>query len=238
MMHEPTPVTRRSLDAWPMYRAMVGVGLFTGLVIVTAFVATRPVIERKRAEALQQAIFDVLPSARSSVTFRLTSDERLVMAGAGVDEGRLVHAAHDESGAVIGVAIEARGAGYQDTIRVLYGYSFADEAVIGFRVLESRETPGLGARAANDPDFLANFDQLDVALSADGTMLAHAIESVRHGEKQHGWEIDGITGATVTSQAIASMLNASVAFWIPRVRKAADDFLRPGRSEVDELSTR
>ena len=44
--------------------------------------------------------------------------------------------------------------GYQDVIRVLYGYSFAEEAVVGIRVLESKETPGLGTRIETDPDFL------------------------------------------------------------------------------------
>ena len=34
--------------------------------------------------------------------------------------------------------------GYQDVIVVFYGYSSADDAVIGIRVLESKETPGLG----------------------------------------------------------------------------------------------
>ena len=41
--------------AWHMYRAMVGVGLLCGLLIVTVFQLTRPVIERKKAEALRAA---------------------------------------------------------------------------------------------------------------------------------------------------------------------------------------
>ena len=48
-----------------------------------------------------------------------------------------------------GSPIEAQGMGYQDVIRVLYGYSFADEAIIGIQVLESQETPGLGDRIEN-----------------------------------------------------------------------------------------
>jgi len=150
----------------------------------------------------------------------------------------IVHAAYDKPGRLLGVALEARGAGYQDVIRVLYGYSFEDEAVVGLNVLESRETPGLGARAASDPDFLSNFDGLDVALTDDGTQLAHAIRVVRHGQKQHGWEIDGIAGATITSQAIARMVGVSAAYWIPRVRRAAGDFSGEGTSDVGEPSSR
>ena len=56
---------------WHMYRALVGIGLLGGLLIVTVFEFTRPVIERNHAEALRQAIFQVLPAARSSSSFRL-----------------------------------------------------------------------------------------------------------------------------------------------------------------------
>ena len=43
-------------SAWPMARAMVGVGLACGLLIVLVVEWTRPAIERNRAEALQRAI--------------------------------------------------------------------------------------------------------------------------------------------------------------------------------------
>ena len=48
--------------------------------------------------------------------------------------------------------------GYQDVIRVLYGYSFDTEAIIGIRVLESKETPGLGDKIETDPDFLGQLE--------------------------------------------------------------------------------
>ena len=45
--------------------------------------------------------------------------------------------------------------GYQDTIRVIYAYSFADRAIVGMQVLESKETPGLGDKIEIDADFVA-----------------------------------------------------------------------------------
>ena len=48
---------------WPLYRALVGVGLVCGLLIVSVFVLTGPVIARNEAEALQRAVFQVLPGA-------------------------------------------------------------------------------------------------------------------------------------------------------------------------------
>ena len=62
----PTPPS-----VWHMYRAMVGVGVFCGLLIVSVFQVTLPMIERNKAEALREAIFHVLPAASTSTTFRL-----------------------------------------------------------------------------------------------------------------------------------------------------------------------
>jgi electron transport complex protein RnfG len=209
-----------------MYRVMVGVGVLCGLLIVGVFLSTRPVIERNRAEALERAIFRVLPEAHASRTFRLSEAggfERVAGAARG---GPVVHAGYDTGGRLIGLAVEARGMGYQDVIHVLYGYDFAREAIIGLQVLESRETPGLGDKIETDPGFLANFERLDVALGADGA-VAHPIEAVKPGEKEHAWQVDGITGATISSQAIARILRESSSSWVPRIRSSLDDFRRP-----------
>ncbi|UCF69484.1 MAG: FMN-binding protein, partial [Acidobacteriota bacterium] len=40
--------------------------------------------------------------------------------------------------------------------------------------------------------------------------------------------VDGITGATISSDAIANMLNKSASFWIPRVQRRAGDFRQGG----------
>ncbi len=114
--------------------------------------------------------------------------------------------------------------GYQDTIRLLYGYSAENDAIIGFQVLDSKETPGLGDKILFDAEFLANFARLDVTLAQDGARLAHDIVSVRHGQKTQPWQVDAITGATVSSNAIANILNKSAARFVPAIRAHVDDF--------------
>ena len=47
-MSETLPVEPARMQIWPMYRAMVGVGLLCGLLIVTVFQLTGPVIARNR----------------------------------------------------------------------------------------------------------------------------------------------------------------------------------------------
>ncbi len=210
--------------SWPMYRAMVGVGLACGLLIVGVYLCTKPAIERNRAEALERAIFRVLPEARSSRSFRLTEAERFEPLDGRRETGPVVHAGYDDGGELVGLAVEARGMGYQDVIHVLYGYSFSGEAIVGLQVLESRETPGLGDKIETDPVFLENFRQLDVALVADGSSVAHPIELVKPGRKEHPWQVDGITGATISSDAIAAILRASSARWIPTIRRNLGDF--------------
>ncbi|MHC4106469.1 MAG: FMN-binding protein [Planctomycetota bacterium] len=209
---------------WHMYRAMVGVGLLCGLLIVTVFEWTRPVIARNKAEALRRAIFQVLPDARSSTTFRFAGEEHFESLQAERGDGPLIYAGYDAEHRLVGLAVEAQGMGYQDVIRVLYGYSFAEDAIVGIRVLESRETPGLGDKIETDADFLENFARLVVSLTDDLSGILHPIEFVKHGKKAHPWQIDGITGATISSAAIANILDRSTAYWIPRIRQNLNDF--------------
>ena len=223
-MSEAPATTASPPPVWPMLRAMVGVGLLCGLLIVSVFLGTRPTIERKRAEALERAIFEMLPGASTHRTFRWAGESRFEV-GEEVAAGQpRVHAAYDAERRLVGLAVEAEGMGYQDVIQLLYGYSFDADAIIGIRVLASRETPGLGDKIETDSAFLRNFERLDVALDAGGERIAHPIEAVKHGEKQHPWQVDGITGATISSVAIANILRQSSEHWVPRFRRSEAAF--------------
>jgi electron transport complex protein RnfG len=207
-----------------MYRAMVGVGVFCGLLIVTAFQVTQPIIERNKAEALQEAIFHVLPNTSTSRTYRLDKAGDFKLLEGKAHGEQLVYAGYDDREELVGLAVEAQGMGYQDVIGLIYGYSFAEEAIIGIQVLESKETPGLGDKIETDPGFLENFEALDVSLRDDLSELANPIVPVKHGEKSHPWEVDGITGATISSVAIAKILNQSAQYWVPRIQSHLGDF--------------
>lgn len=228
-MSAPAPQAPPAVRAWPMLRAMVGIGLFCGLAIVTAYQWSKPIIERNRAEALRKAIFEVLPGAAESATFRFDEPAGFSRFAGPAADDQLVYAAYDTQGALVGVAIEAAGMGYQDTIRVLYGYSPEKQAIVGFQVLESRETPGLGDRIGVDPGFLANFAALDVRLGEDLASLAHPLQMVKKGEKSQPWQIDAITGATVSSRAVTDLLRASAAAWVPRIVPRVDQLRKEPR---------
>ncbi len=214
----PAPSPAALPRVWLMYRALVGIGLFCGLAIVVAYEVTRPIIQRNRIGLLERAITEVLPGATSSAAFRMDDDGGFEPVPSDSEGDTLVYAGYDDEHRLVGLALRAQGMGYQDIVKILYGYSFEKDAILGISVLESRETPGLGDRIETDPAFLSNFGSLDVSLNADGTAPAHPIEFVKPGEKNADWQIDGISGATITSQATAEMLRVSSAYWIPRVQ--------------------
>ncbi|MDH3532363.1 MAG: FMN-binding protein [Gammaproteobacteria bacterium] len=210
-----------AVPSWPMYRTLVGIGMLCGLLIAIVFQGTRPVIERNRAAALERAVFAVLPAATRRETFALTAEGSFVVETEAT--GRRVHAGFDADGRLVGVAIEAAGMGYADTITLLYGYAPAAEAIVGIRVLTSKETPGLGDKIETDPAFLDNFIALDASLDASGTALRNRIVTVKRGQKTAPWQIDGITGATISSQAVGEILATSAAHWVPLITGQLED---------------
>ena len=74
-------------------------------------------------------------------------------------------------------------------------------------------------KAVTDENFLANFDNLVAKLNDTGTALANAIVTVMNGQKQNPWEIDAISGATVTSEAVGNAINSSAQQLLPVINR-------------------
>ena len=224
-MNAPAPVLPERTSAWAMYRSIVGIGAFCALLIVTVFQATEGRIADNKARFLANAVAQVLPVARSTVEVSLDSNGALVAA---TESANLpVFLGYGENGELVGAVITAQGMGYADNITVLYSYSFDLKAIVGFKVLESKETPGLGDKVEIEPHFLANFEALDARLDGDGTALVNAIVTVKQGEKTEAWQLDGITGATITSDAIGAILNQGSGYWLPALERDAREFQPP-----------
>ncbi len=220
----PAPERRREFGS--AYRCLVGVGALCALLIVTVRGLTQPLIAERRAVAREHAVLSVLPGSVASRDFELdpSGGFRPVEGQPQAPDSLRVYAGYAADGHFVGVALEASGMGYQDAITLLYGYDPGHEVIVGMSVLESRETPGLGSRVGEDPVFLGNFTALDVRLASDG-QLVHPIESVASGRKTSPWQVDAITGATVSSRAITKILRESSARWLSRVRAHQKDFV-------------
>jgi electron transport complex protein RnfG len=189
-MNTPGPIQQPVTSAWSMYRAVVGIGTLCAVLIVSVYQSTSARIRDNRDRFLARAVAEVLPEARSTVAVALTEDGGLAaMAEAAALPVFLGFDADDE---LVGAVVTAEDMGYQDNIRLLYAYSFEHRAIVGFKVLESKETPGLGDRVEKEP-----------------------VVTVKQGEKAEPWQIDGITGATITSEAVGTIVNDSAGAWLP-----------------------
>lgn len=188
-------------------------GLLSGLVLVGAYQLTLPRIQANQARELREAVFKVLPGTERMQEMEL-SDGRLRPVEEGSTGGEVVYAGYDSEDDLVGYAIPGEGPGFQDTIKLIYGYIPERRVIVGMEVLESRETPGLGDRIIKDQAFRENFKSLSVEPE---------IVAVKSGAGTASNEVDTITGATISSNAVVRIINNTNAQWLPRLGPGGGD---------------
>jgi electron transport complex protein RnfG len=189
-----------------------------GLIIVAAYQGTYDAVATNRRIALERAVFKVIPAATSLVEYHALPAGGVSPAAGELPAGALrFFAAYDTAGRLAGVAAEGSAKGYADSVRVLFAYQPACQCITGIGVVSMRETPGIGDKIVTDRAFLANFQALDARLNAELTALAHEIRTVKHGTKSSAWQVDAISGATITSRAVGKAINDSAQALLPRL---------------------
>lgn len=154
---------------------------------------TVPRVEAHQNKELQEAVDIVLPG--------IVSYEEKSM-GEGV-----FYIGKNKKGEVIGVAFIASGYGFQGKIVMLVGMDPELEKIMGLRVLQQIETPGLGTKIVDDPGrenrhwFTDQFRNLEVLPE---------ITYVKNQKPTKPGEIQAITGATISSESIVNILNATI----------------------------
>ncbi|GBC61949.1 electron transporter RnfG [Desulfonema ishimotonii] len=88
------------------------------------------------------------------------------------------------------IALESYGKGYGGDVGLMVGINTETDAIIGVGVTTHSETPGLGAKAKDDPNFSAQFGGMAV------------MEPIK--VNKDGGKVNAISGATITSRAVAS----------------------------------
>jgi electron transport complex protein RnfG len=197
-----------------MLRTLGGVAAISGFLVVLAYHMTLPLIEENQRRAIENAIFQVVPEAVTRQNVRLGPDGPVSNAA-----GEPIYAAYGRDGRLRGVAMEGAAQGYQDVIKLLYGFDPDCQCITGIKILKMTETPGLGDKIAKAPEFQANFRALEASLNSSGDALEHAIVTVKHGTKEHPWEIDAISGATISSNAVGRALNESAQRMVPLIMR-------------------
>jgi len=196
------PPARPEMPAWKLVTTLGVAGALAGLLLVFVDQATREQIRENRRGALRDAVAEVLGEPQKVVSFAVTGaglvreeapnyevdTEKLdrVFAGYADAEGRQL----------IGFAVAYQRTGFQDAIRLIFGYDPRTKKVLGVKVLEHKETPGLGDKVEQEP-FL-------------GPIRGRVLDlvPVKPGKGTGGpSEVDTITGATISSGWVIRIIN-------------------------------
>jgi len=172
-------------DITRMITALTVVGMASGLLLVFVYTYAMPKIKINMSRDTERAIENIFPDLKE-----MTKTD---------DEG--VYRITGKDGTLTGYAFIASGNGYQGEIKLVAGTDPALSAMKGMEVLESQETPGLGAEIAGK-DFRGQFS---------GLSLAEPIEYVKNEKPDKPNEIEAITGATISSRAVVRILNDKIA---------------------------
>ena len=103
-------------------------------------------------------------------------------------------------GQQVGWVIPASGQGFADRIELLLGVDAAVSRVTGLYILDQKETPGLGNKIVE-----ADWRQQFVGKSALEPVAAVT------GGGASGSHIDAVTGATISSESVCNIINATLA---------------------------
>lgn len=133
----------------------------------------------------------------------LSQVPKLVAGAAGGERetvaGQLVYRAQDDQGATVGWVVPASGQGFADRIEILLGLNADASIITGVYVLEQRETPGLGNKIIED-DWRGQYT---------GKSTTTPLRVVKTGARAEH-EIDAVTGATISSDAVTDIVNRTL----------------------------
>lgn len=160
------------------------IALIAGLALGATYYVTKEPIEEQTRLAAKAAQINVFDG-----TFTLDTKEKLPKA---------IKTLYIAKGEQNGYVMEVEASGYGGIFTVTVGVT-EDGVITGIVVGDNSETPGLGKNAQN-PEFAAQF------VGKDGDI------TVKKGGGATGNEVDALTGATITTQAVADAVNEARAF--------------------------
>ncbi|HPI72274.1 MAG TPA: RnfABCDGE type electron transport complex subunit G [bacterium] len=158
------------------------IALFSGLALALVNSATAERIRLVKEKELNDALALVMPGFDNQPAMeKIEKDQG--------KQGRLIFYPAKKGDQLMGYAVESTVfTGYSGEVAVIYGVS-ADGVVGRVKLLRHNETPGLGSKAGL-PGFLNQFEKSSLA-------------SFRYQVKKDGGQVDAVTGATISSRAVA-----------------------------------
>lgn len=171
-----------------MIVVLTAVMILSGLVLATVSGALEPRITENQERALAESLRSIFEGAREP-QFTPVGDQEIPIWRA------------TEAGNQLGFAARIEATGYGGPIQLLIGVDTDLEQVIGIAVVESVETPGLGARIQEE-SFQSQFE----GLSAEEAITAVKNEPAETDEN----EIQAISGATISTNAVVNAINTAL----------------------------
>ena len=171
--------------------------LVVALILFGASCALQGVAARNAQEEHLWLMQTLLPGAESFVVEPYSGEDANI---------RSVHKADN------GYVVECVTYGYAGEIRMFVGVN-KDGTVSGLVVRDAHETYGLGSRILTDHAFLSQFlnqsGSFEIATHGADAFSSATGEAVAEGESI---QVDGISGATVSSKAVARCVSSAVAY--------------------------
>ena len=201
---EPHKIT----PAWRLLATLAIAGAAAGWLVVMVYNATLPAIQKHAAEQIAGAVSEVLKAPARWDTLYLVGNAVTSTPPAGSDKRELTKAfvGFDAAGARIGVAIVAAEPGFQELLTLMIGFDPSTGALTGYKVLDKKETPGLGDKVEVEKSFGAQFAGKIAPL-----------KGVKAGVAANASQVQTITGATISSRAVIRIINNAVAKWRPLI---------------------
>ena len=172
------------------YSAVISVALtalISGFLLSFVYSQFAEDIKLNGERVIAEGIQTVIPSA-------------ITIEGPKTDNGTFpYYIGYDESTNIAGYALLAQETGYSGTITMLVGFDSELTHITGMTPTEHTETPGLGAKITED-EFRNQFN--------NKTLKANlvVIKSIKP-EDASEYQIAAITGATISSDAVAKAVN-------------------------------
>ena len=181
---------------------VTGAGALAGVLLVSVYGWAAPQIARHQEAALDDAVREVLAAPARYETLWVVDGAVVAELPAGADSATAerVFLGFDASDRPVGWALIGAQPGFADVVRVIFGYDAATNTLLAMRVVENKETPGLGDKIVKDSAFVHGFD-------AAATPLVGVKRGAGSGAED---EVDMITGATISSRVVIAIINARI----------------------------
>lgn len=184
--------------------ALFLITFISGLALGVVYNVTKEPIKNAEVRAEQEAYKRVLPEAVDFVEDEQLDVEeanKLIGEKLANTEMKKVLAGKDSSGNTVGYVMNISNmAGYGGEVNITVGI-LNDGTLKGYETLINNETAGLGQKA-KEPAFSDQFKDKKVDF----------FEVVKSG-KQQDYEIDSISGATITSKAVTNAVNGALIYF-------------------------